>query len=96
VVFLLYNLLSFHRSFPSNTNKYDNNDNSKNEEKIDDIEPSLKKMNSEKIKGYKVKKPHTKFPKKFKKKTKRKLKNLPEKINKKKTIKVTKKNKGKK
>ena len=55
-------------TFPSNTNKYDNNDNSKNEEKIDDIEPSLKKMNGEKIKGYKVKKPHTKFPKKFKKK----------------------------
>merc|ERR1712208_20777 len=48
--------------------KYDNNDNSKNEEKIDDIEPSMKKMNGEKIKGYKVKKPHTKFPKKFKKK----------------------------
>ena len=55
-------------TFPSNTNKYDNNDNSKNEEKIDDIKPSLKKMNGEKIKGYKVKKPHTKFPKKFKKK----------------------------
>ncbi len=34
--------------------------------------------------------------KKFKKKTKKKLKNLPEKINKKKKIKVTKKNKGKK
>ena len=55
-------------TFPSNTNKYDNNDNSKNEEKTDDIEPSMKKMNGEKIKGYKVKKTHTKFPKKFKKK----------------------------
>merc|ERR1712212_593347 len=55
-------------AFPSNTNKYNNNDNSKNEEKIDDIKPSLKKMNGEKIKGYKVKKTHTKFPKKFKKK----------------------------
>ena len=55
-------------TFPSNTNMYDNNDNSKNEEKIDNIEPSMKKMNGEKIKGYKVKKPHTKFPKKFKKK----------------------------
>ena len=60
-------------TFPSNTNKYDNNDNSKNEEKIDDIEPSLKKMNGEKIKGYKVKKPHTKFPKKFKKKIKKNM-----------------------
>ena len=37
-----------------------------------------------------------KLAKKFKRKTKRKLKNLPEKINKKKKIKVTKKNKGKK
>ena len=60
-------------TFPSNTNKYDNNDNSKNEEKIDDIKPSLKKMNGEKIKGYKVKKPHTKFPKKFKKKIKKNM-----------------------
>ena len=56
-------------TFPSNTNKYDNNYNSKNEEKIDDIEPSIKKMKyGEKIKGYKVKKTRTKFPKKFKKK----------------------------
>ena len=60
-------------TFPSNTNKYDNNDNSKNEEKINDIKPSLKKMNGEKIKGYKVKKPHTKFPKKFKKKIKKNM-----------------------
>ena len=56
-------------TFPSNASKYDNNDNSKNEEKIDDIEPSMKKMKyGEKIKGYKAKKTHTKFPKKFKKK----------------------------
>ena len=57
------------KTFPSNTNKYDNNDNSDNVEQSDKIEPSIKRVKySEKIKGYKFKKTHKNYSKKFKKK----------------------------
>ena len=56
-------------TFPSNTNKYDNNDNSDNVKQRDEIEPSIKRVKyGEKIKGYKVKKPQKNYSKKFKKK----------------------------
>ena len=56
-------------TFPSNTNKYDNNDISDNVKQRDEIEPSIKRVKyGEKIKGYKVKKPQKNYSKKFKKK----------------------------